>query len=649
MTLTDQTPSPLAHERLTTVGAALRIALDGPYAAERSVARATFPAAGALRPAELGIEASRDWTLARLLELQEAGFGSAGVPDRAGAHASPLEAALTFETLAMCDLSVTIKSGVQFGLFGGAITNLGTAWHHDTFLPGVTSMELLGCFAMTELGHGSDVASLETTVTYLPSSDEYEVHTPSEAATKAYIGNAARDGRMAAVFGQLVVDGERHGVHTILVPIRDEAGEDLPGVTTGDHGHKGGLLGIDNGTIRFDRVRVPRRMLLDRYGGVGEDGVYSSPIPDPNRRFFTMLGTLVRGRVCVGGGGAMAARRALSIATRHALRRRQFPAPGRPDGVLLLDYVVHQRRLLPLIARSYAFGAAQNRLIEALVHVQGDQPSSERDQRELETFAAGMKAMQTWFANRAVQEAREACGGAGYISENELTALRGDVDIFATFEGDNTVLMQLVTKALLTDYKQAWSALDRSGVVQATTRAVGGMVMERTSAGLLFDRLAATARRRPEETTLVDAGWHALMFEERERHALESLARRMRAAGRSGGDTFEGFNRLGPHVQFVARAHLERVTLAALVELVAACDDREAREVLEKVRALYALSSIAEDRAWFLEHSRITTARSKVISDQIEALCRELRPHALALVEGLGIPESWLGARMLHD
>ena len=96
----------------------------------------------------------------------------------------------------------------------------------------------------------------------------------------------------------------------VLVPLRDESGRDLPGVTTGDHGHKGGLLGIDNGTISFDHVRVPRLMLLDRYGGVDEEGRYHSPIESKNARFFTMLGTLVRGRICVGGGAASAARSA---------------------------------------------------------------------------------------------------------------------------------------------------------------------------------------------------------------------------------------------------------------------------------------------------------------------------------------------------
>ncbi|MDN4481801.1 acyl-CoA dehydrogenase family protein [Demequina muriae] len=636
-------------ERLTTLGAQLRTALDGDFAEDRARMRATFPAEDLLRDPELDVEASREWTLNRLLSLNGQGFGSAGVPTTANAGSDPRGAVLTFEMLSHGDLSVTIKSGVQFGLFGGAVTNLGTEWHHETFLPDITSMKLLGGFAMTELGHGSDVASLETTITYLPDSEEFEVHSPTPGATKAYIGNAAKDGTMAAVFGQLVVGGRSHGVHVVLVPLRDDDGNDLPGINTGDHGHKGGLLGVDNGTIRFDHVRVPRRMLLNRYGGVDESGTYVSPIDNQNRRFFTMLGTLVRGRVCVGGGGGIAARRGLSIATRHALRRRQFPAAGRPDGVLLLDYLVHQKRLLPRIARSYALGFAQNLLIEALVHVQGGDESTEEDQRSLETHAAGLKAVQTWFANESIQEAREACGGAGYMSENQLVEMRRDVDIFATFEGDNTVLMQLVTKSLLTDYRKEWGELDRTGVVQATARVAGESVLEATSAGIMLGRLADAVRRRPEETTLVDRRWHALMFEQRTRHSLESLAMRMRAAAKSKGDEFESFNALGDHVQFVARAYMEEWILSAFVDALETVEPGESRDVLERVCSLYALQSIHDTRAWFMEHNRISSGRSKAIGAQINELCRELRPHALPLVEGMGIPEGWLGAALLDD
>ena len=140
-------------------------------------------------------------------------------------------------------------------------------------------------------------------------------------------------------------------MHCFVVPIRDDDGNDLPGVTTSDCHYKGGLPGVDNGRIQFDQVRVPRENLLNKYADVAEDGTYSSPIENPGRRFFTMLGTLIRGRVTVGGSAAAAARVALDIATRYALERRQFEAPGDDHEVLIMDYLVHQRRLFPLIAQ----------------------------------------------------------------------------------------------------------------------------------------------------------------------------------------------------------------------------------------------------------------------------------------------------------
>jgi acyl-CoA oxidase len=632
-------------EQLTELGANLRHALDGQLAEERATARSTFPAEHLHREPGQTIEQAREWVLNRLRELDASGFGSAGLITRAGEAPDPAAAVLAFEMLSLGDLSTLIKSGVQFGLFGGAVSNLGTSWHHDTFMPDITSLKLLGCFAMTELGHGSDVAGIETTITFVPETDEFEINSETPEATKAYIGNAARDGSMAVVFGQLLVRGRNHGVHVVLVPIRDSDGNDLPGVTTGDQGLKGGLLGVDNGTLRFERVRVPRRLLLDRYGGVDDTGTYRAEITNPNRRFFTMLGTLVRGRVCIAAGGGIAARRALSIATRYGLQRRQFTAPDRPDGVTLLDYLTHQRRLLPAVARSYALGFAQNELTKALVRIQGGGEYTERDQRELETRAAGLKAITTRFANDTIQSCREACGGAGYLSENGLVGLRADADIFATFEGDNTVLLQLVAKALLTEYKQVWGDLDRVGMVQATARVVGQAVLERTAANVLIDRLVATARRQSEELALVDRAWHAWAFEERERHSLESLARRMR---RTSGRNFEAVNKLSEHMLFVARAHLERVTLEAFIAGIEACTDPEAKATLERLCSLYALSSINDDRAWFMEHSRISPARAKAIGAQLNALCAELRPQALELVEGLGVPAAWLGAAFLE-
>ncbi|ETW21118.1 hypothetical protein MGAST_27945, partial [Mycobacterium gastri 'Wayne'] len=217
---------------------------------------------------------------------------------------------------------------------------------------------------------------------------------------------------LAAVFAQLITTGNggraNHGVHCFLVPIRDDDGNDLPGVTTSDCLYKGGLPGADNGRIMFDHVRIPRVNLLNRYGDVAPDGTYSSPIENASRRFFTMIDTLIRGRVTVGGGAAAAARVALDSATRYALQRRQFSAPDDDDSeVLIIDYLVHQRRLFPLIARSYALQFAQNELVSRCHDLQtADDPDAE-ELRELEARAAGLKAANTWHTSRAIQEARE--------------------------------------------------------------------------------------------------------------------------------------------------------------------------------------------------------------------------------------------------
>jgi hypothetical protein len=156
--------------------------------------------------------------------------------------------------------------------------------HHERYLRPTASLQVAGCFAMTEAGHGSDVQQLRTTATYDPASGEFVVDTPDDEARKEYIGNAACHGRLAAVFAQLVVAGEQHGVHCLVVELRDERGAVREGVRIEDCGEKMGLNGVDNGRIWFDHMRVPREALLNRYGDVDADGVYSSPIESAGRQ-----------------------------------------------------------------------------------------------------------------------------------------------------------------------------------------------------------------------------------------------------------------------------------------------------------------------------------------------------------------------------
>ena len=318
--------------------------------------------------------------------LAQQGLGALSFPEAHGGKDQMGAYAAVFEMLGYHDLSLTVKFGVQFGLFGGSVFGLGTKIHHDKYLADIGSLQLPGCFAMTETGHGSNVRGLETTATYDIENEQFVVHSPTYESGKEYIGNALH-GRMAVVFAQLIVKGENHGVHALMVPLRNQEHQLLPGIKIEDCGYKLGLNGVDNGRIWFDNVRVPRENLLNRFGDVDADGRYSSPIQNPSRRFFTMLGTLVGGRVCVPRAGLSATKSALTIAVRYALKRRQFAPTLNESETLLLDYPSHQRRLMLPLAKAYALDFALTNLSRRFEKVSGE------DIREIETLAAALKSV----------------------------------------------------------------------------------------------------------------------------------------------------------------------------------------------------------------------------------------------------------------
>ncbi|CCQ15155.1 Acyl-CoA dehydrogenase domain protein [Rhodococcus sp. AW25M09] len=585
--------------------------------------------------------------------LAAAGAAEDGFKKEHGGTGDVGAAVTMIEMLAMSDLSLMVKAGVQWGLFGGAIENLGTERHHEAYVPKIISLDLLGCFAMTETGHGSDVQSLETTATYDSKTDEFVINSPTPSSRKDYIGGAAETATVAAVFAQLITAGpgqepEGHGVHCFFVPLRDEDGADLPGVTTSDCQYKGGLPGVDNGRLMFDHVRIPRDNLLNKYADVSEDGTYSSPIENKSRRFFTMLGTLIRGRVTVGGSAAAAARVALDIATRYALQRRQFAAPDSEQEVLIMDYLVHQRRLFPLIAKSYALQFAQNELVSKMHELQtADSPDAE-EQRELEARAAGLKAANTWHATAAIQEAREACGGAGYLAENRLISLKADTDVFTTFEGDNHVLTQLVAKELLTAYADDVKSMSPVEWVKFAADMVGDRVVKRTAAQAIMQTILDRRQDNEEEGSLFNRGTQVKMFEDREEYLLSTVARRLQSKSKET-SSFEAFNAVQDHVLHAASAHIDRIVFEAFIAGIESCEDATTRELLEEVCDLYALSVIDKDKAWFIEHRYLSTERSKAVTRAINERCRSLRPHAELLVDGFGIPDALVGAAMLGD
>lgn len=314
---------------------------------------------------------------------------------------------------------------------------------------------IIGCFGMTELEHGSNVAGLLTTATLDKKTDEFIIHTPNLGATKWWIGGAAQSATHCSVFAQLMVDGKRYGTKTFIVPIRDpKTFKTLPGILIGDIGRKMGRDGVDNGYLQFSYVRVPRDYMMMKYTQVSKSGeVTDTAAPQ------MAYGALISGRVGMVTDSAVIAKKGLTIAIRYGIVRRQFSAGSDDIETQILDYPIHQRRLMPLMAQAIAIGFASMTLqkkyedvMESRSHLgpsQLDPANHAAEIKELHVMAAGLKAFSTWACLDMLEKSRQTCGGHGYSAYSTFPQLISDFAVQCTWEGDNTVLMLQSGRALV--------------------------------------------------------------------------------------------------------------------------------------------------------------------------------------------------------
>jgi acyl-CoA oxidase len=213
---------------------------------------------------------------------------------------------------------------------------------------------IFGCYLQTELGHGSNVAALETTATYISETKEFEIHSPTLTSSKWWIGALGRTATHGVVQAKLILPGGKDmGPHLFFVQLRSlETHQLLPGITAGDIGPKsfGGYAATDNGFARFDRVRIPKEHMLSKFAQVTDDGKYVKP-PHAKISYGGML-YIRSGMVTVAG---WITARAAVISIRYATVRRQ----GNPgsDGLekQVISYPSLHVRLLPILARAYVY------------------------------------------------------------------------------------------------------------------------------------------------------------------------------------------------------------------------------------------------------------------------------------------------------
>ncbi|GFS45633.1 acyl-CoA oxidase 3 [Actinidia rufa] len=563
------------------------------------------------------MEQQREMTMRRIEYLLERGVFQGWLTGK-GPDAELRKLAF-LEVMEIFDHSLAIKLGVHFFLWGGAIQFFGTKHHHEKWLRDTENYAVKGCFAMTELGHGSNVRGIETVATYDSSTGEFVINTPCESAQKYWIGGAANHATHTIVFSQLNIHGNNQGVHAFIAQIRDANGNICPNIRVADCGHKIGLNGVDNGRIWFDNVRIPRENLLNSVADVSPDGQYLSAIKDPDQRFAAFMAPLTSGRVTIAVSAIYTSKVSLAIALRYSLSRQAFSVTPNGPEVFLLDYPSHQRRLLPLLAKTYAMSFAGNYL--KMIYVRRTPESN----KTLHIVSSAFKATLTWHNTRTLQECREACGGQGFKTENRIGALKGEYDVQSTFEGDNNVLMQQVSKALLAEYVAA----------KKKNRPFRGLGLEHMnkSCPVIPSQLASSTLRSIEFQTNI--------FCLRERDLLSLFAAEVYQHQAQGQSKEYAFILSYQLAEDLGKAFSERAIFQTFVEAEANLSSGSLKNVLGLLRSMYALISLEED-ASFLRYGYLSPDNAAAVRKEVATLCSELRPHALALVSSFGIPDAFL-------
>ncbi|XP_010279215.1 PREDICTED: acyl-coenzyme A oxidase 3, peroxisomal-like [Nelumbo nucifera] len=563
------------------------------------------------------MEQQREMTMKRIAYLLDRGVFEGWLTEK-GAEAELRKFAF-FEVIGIFDHSLAVKLGVHFFLWGGAIQFFGTKRHHDKWLKDTESYVIKGCFAMTELGHGSNVRGIETITTYDTSTGEFVINTPCESAQKYWIGGAANHATYTIVFSQLHINGKSEGVHAFITQIRDANGNICPNIRIADCGHKIGLNGVDNGRIWFDNVRIPRENLLNSVADVSQDGQYLSAIKDPDQRFAAFLSPLTSGRVTIALSSIYSTKISLAIAIRYSLTRRAFSVSPNGPEILLLDYPSHQRRLLPLLAKTYAMSFAANYL--KAVYVKRTPAAN----KTIHILSSAYKATFTWHDMKTLQECREACGGQGLKTENRIGQLKSENDVKSTFEGDNNVLMQQVSKALLSEYIAA----------KKKKKPFKGLGLEHMndSCPVIPAQLSSSVLRSSK--------FQVDIFCLRERDLLNRLASQVAERQAQGESREYAFLMSYQLAEDLARAFSERAILQNFLESEASLSVGSLKNVLGLLRSMYAMVSLEED-ASFLRYGYMSTENDAAVRKEVMKLCSELRSHALSLVSSFGIPDAFL-------
>ncbi|XP_059639901.1 peroxisomal acyl-coenzyme A oxidase 1-like [Cornus florida] len=516
---------------------------------------------------------------------------------------------------------------LHWGMFVPAIKGQGTEEQQKKWLPLAYKMKIIGCYAQTELGHGSNVQGLETTATFDPKTDEFIIHTPTLTSSKWWPGGLGKVSTHAVVYARLITDGQEHGVHGFIVQLRNlDDHSPLPGITIGDIGMKfgnGAYNTMDNGVLKFDHIRIPRNQMLMRVSQISREGKISqSNVPRQ-----LVYGTMVYVRQTIVADASCALSKAVCIATRYSAVRRQFGSQNGGPETQVIDYKTQQSRLFPLLASAYAFRFVGQWLNWLYMDVtQRLQANDFSTLPEAHACTAGLKSLTTSATADGIEECRKLCGGHGYLCTSGLPELFAVYVPACTYEGDNIVLLLQVARFLMKTVSQLGSGKKPVG-----TTAYMGQVEQ------LMQRHCDVQNAKDWLKPNVI------------REAFEARSARMSVACAQNLSKFdnqeEGFAELSADLVEAAVAHCELIVVSKFIEkLQQDIPGKGVKQQLEVLCNIYALSLLHKHQGDFLSTGCVTPKQASLANDQLRSLYSQARPNAIALVDSFNYTDHFLGS-----